>query len=344
MPYTPKPPPRTSPEFQELYDYIEQELQSISREMLGSPELELRTTAREPVRPREGMIVQADGVEWDPGEGAGTYKYESGTWVRFGDADHVHTLTDITDAGALAAADSVVTGDISGVTSDRIIGRDTAGTGAAEQLTLSQVLDFVGSAARGDLLIRGASDWARLAIGTSGYVLKSDGTDPSWGLPGGWTELSSQSVTGTNVVDFADISQNHKALLILADRVDCNTAGTVVLQSATSNTFGTLHNGYYGGVSSSGTTFNGTGLTSSSSLVFFAADTVGTSYGAALIFDYTSTATHKFCLLFGGRNQATTTAAFTIGIIRTTDAITNLRLDGPANFNSPSNFKLIGLF
>ena len=37
---------------------------------------------------------------------------------------------------------------------------------------------------RGDLLTRNATQNIRLGIGTNGSVLKSDGTDVSWGLPG----------------------------------------------------------------------------------------------------------------------------------------------------------------
>lgn len=64
----------------------------------------------------------------------------------------------------------------------RIHGRSTAGAGAGEELTLSQVLDLVGSAAQGDILYRGASSWTRLGAGTSGQYLKTQGTgaDPVW--------------------------------------------------------------------------------------------------------------------------------------------------------------------
>src|SRR6185503_13873631 len=34
---------------------------------------------------------------------------------------------------------------------------------------------------RGDLIIGGASAWIDLAIGSANRVLRSDGTDPSWG-------------------------------------------------------------------------------------------------------------------------------------------------------------------
>lgn len=66
----------------------------------------------------------------------------------------------------------------------RILGRKTAAAGDAEECTLSDILDFVGSAAQGDILYRGASGWTRLGAGTSGQVLKTGGAgaDPSWGV------------------------------------------------------------------------------------------------------------------------------------------------------------------
>lgn len=62
----------------------------------------------------------------------------------------------------------------------RILGRKTAGSGAGEECTLSEILDFIGSAARGDLLYRGASGWLRLAKGTSGQALVMGADDPGW--------------------------------------------------------------------------------------------------------------------------------------------------------------------
>lgn len=34
----------------------------------------------EPVKLREGLIVIADGTNWNPGSGAGTYVYRGGAW------------------------------------------------------------------------------------------------------------------------------------------------------------------------------------------------------------------------------------------------------------------------
>jgi hypothetical protein len=62
----------------------------------------------------------------------------------------------------------------------KVLGRKSAGAGDIEELTLSEVLDFVGSSARGDILVRGASAWGRLAKGTEGYYLKAGADDPEW--------------------------------------------------------------------------------------------------------------------------------------------------------------------
>jgi hypothetical protein len=64
----------------------------------------------------------------------------------------------------------------------RILGRKTASSGDTEECTLSEVLDFVGSAAHGDILYRGSSAWARLGAGSSGQFLKTFGAsaNPAW--------------------------------------------------------------------------------------------------------------------------------------------------------------------
>lgn len=77
----------------------------------------------------------------------------------------------------------------------RIHGRATAGPGAGEELTLSQVLDLVGSAAQGDILYRGATTWTRLGAGTSGQYLKTQGT----GANPVWATVSASGGGSTNV-------------------------------------------------------------------------------------------------------------------------------------------------
>lgn len=50
-----------------------------------------------------------------------------------------------------------------------------------EEHTISDILDFIGSIARGDVVVRGASVWQRVPRGTQGQVLRSDGLDTAFG-------------------------------------------------------------------------------------------------------------------------------------------------------------------
>ena len=84
----------------------------------------------------------------------------------------------------------------------RVVGRNTSGSGDPEEVSLSQLLDWIGSATRGDVLYRGASTWSRLAVGSNGQLLKSDGNDPAWGTftGGGAVLFANTSIPGGNTV------------------------------------------------------------------------------------------------------------------------------------------------
>jgi len=71
-----------SPELQELARWVEDELGKIEEAQEETIALELRPTGQEPERPREGMIVYADGVGWNPGGGAGAYVRTAAAWVK----------------------------------------------------------------------------------------------------------------------------------------------------------------------------------------------------------------------------------------------------------------------
>lgn len=77
----------------------------------------------------------------------------------------------------------------------RILGRKTAGAGAIEELTLSEIMDFIGSAAEGDILYRGASAWARLGKGSDGQVLTLASGLPSWAAASGGSAPSIYRLT-----------------------------------------------------------------------------------------------------------------------------------------------------
>lgn len=82
MSYSPSRFPVVS-NLEELRGFVEQEFQRISRElaiMESMGQLEVLHVA--PEKPRDGMIVYADGTNWNPGAGDGFYGREGGAWVK----------------------------------------------------------------------------------------------------------------------------------------------------------------------------------------------------------------------------------------------------------------------
>lgn len=63
----------------------------------------------------------------------------------------------------------------------RLNGRNTSGGGDPEEVTVTQVLDWIG-ATQGSVIYRGASTWSALTPGTAGTFLQSQGTgaNPVW--------------------------------------------------------------------------------------------------------------------------------------------------------------------
>lgn len=68
---------------------------------------------------------------------------------------------------------------VAATTTKILVGRNTAGAGNFEEVTASQLLDWITST-RGDLLARGAATWGALAIGTAGKILRAGASDPGW--------------------------------------------------------------------------------------------------------------------------------------------------------------------
>ncbi len=60
---------------------VQQELEQVSRAMSEPNDmllLDMRYVA--PAKPRDGMVVLADGVNFNPGSGGGYYGYRAGAW------------------------------------------------------------------------------------------------------------------------------------------------------------------------------------------------------------------------------------------------------------------------
>jgi hypothetical protein len=69
---------------EDLTLFIETELQQLSAilQAMQTPWVMLAPLYAEPLRPRDGMVVFADGTAWNPGSGRGVYLYSSGAWVK----------------------------------------------------------------------------------------------------------------------------------------------------------------------------------------------------------------------------------------------------------------------
>lgn len=69
---------------QELRQFLQEELAEIARTFINQDIVILQELNVAPVRPRTGMVVLADGTNWNPGSGAGFYGYRGGSWHLLG--------------------------------------------------------------------------------------------------------------------------------------------------------------------------------------------------------------------------------------------------------------------
>lgn len=123
----------------------------------------------------------------------------------FAAASHAHSAADLTSGiipdarmpnltgdvttseGAVAttiANDAVTYAKLQNISAQfRMLGRNSASAGDTEEVTLSQFLDWVGSAANGDMLIRSAGAWTRRGIGSTADILRVVSGVPTWVAP-----------------------------------------------------------------------------------------------------------------------------------------------------------------
>lgn len=107
----------------------------------------------------------------------------------------------------------------------KVLGRNTAGAGVAEEVTASGVLDWIGST-RGQVLFRGASGWSVLSPGTAGQILSTGGAgaDPSWVASSGSPFASDISANSVDIGKGGSSVSTNTRVGVTA--LNANTSGT----------------------------------------------------------------------------------------------------------------------
>jgi len=118
-----------------------------------------------------------------------------GTVANYSRGDHYHPAAaniadgdkgDIVISSGVWAieAKAVTFAKIQDISTQRVVGRNTAAAGVTEEVSTSQLLDWIGNS-QGQILMRGASAWLPLGTGTAGQYLQTNGAgqNPAWATP-----------------------------------------------------------------------------------------------------------------------------------------------------------------
>lgn len=67
-----------------LSEYLRRQLELIAANFKMVSGIQLEELHVEPAKPRTGVIILADGTNWDPGSGQGVYAYYASAWHKLG--------------------------------------------------------------------------------------------------------------------------------------------------------------------------------------------------------------------------------------------------------------------
>lgn len=80
------------PGLNKLARWVREEVDRVARNAVEPTAVRLTVRYEAPLRPRQGMLVAADGTTWDPGDGMGVYEFDGTDYLRL-------ATTDLTAAG-----------------------------------------------------------------------------------------------------------------------------------------------------------------------------------------------------------------------------------------------------
>jgi len=125
------------------------------------------------------------------------------------------TTANITDANVTYAKIQ----DVSAT--KRALGRNTSGSGDVEEVTAEQIFDWIGTAAQGDIFYRNATTTVRLAAGTAGKALTTNGAgqDPTWENHG-WVLLNTLTASNsTSLADTTSFTATHNEYMLVMNNL-----------------------------------------------------------------------------------------------------------------------------
>jgi hypothetical protein len=218
-----------------------------------------------------------------------------------------------TSATAIAD-DSVTNAKLANMAASTIKARKTAGTGDPEDCTLSEILDFIGSAAQGDILYRGASAWSRLAAGSTGQILVARGAAaPEW-------TTASLAISAFEVAQAADLVIASNATYQDTDLLVSLTAGTyavdVYAYSACNTIPDMAHRLYFTGTV--------TRYVSQSNLNNTATNTAVMIASATHPYEWTHTATAEFMTLITATIVVSTSGTLSVQVKQVASSVTSI--------------------
>ena len=148
--------------------------------------------------------------------------------------------TDYTVSGATLTTTSTVT---SGIVIDTYIIHDAGNAPVIEDnsIVTAKIADnqvtgakiAMGSDAQGDVMYYNGSDWARLAAGTNGHFLKTQGTsaNPAWASASAQpTMMTKQASTSGTSIDFTSIPAGTRQIVMLLDQVSLSGTAEHLVQ------------------------------------------------------------------------------------------------------------------